>query len=183
MARAASKVREEARRLYLTGEVTSNAEIAARLKLKPHTVGLWRRQEAWDDLRLKIDRRAAELLVEKLANDRVTLNANHFKLWGVVVSQLLETLKDGGAEAKVKTLEKVSAILDRAQKGQRLARGLALDGQTEEQIRAEAAAETRKLIDLFIDVVKTEVPDQDARDRIARAILTRLPADLEEESA
>ncbi len=183
MARAASKVREEARRLFLTAEVTSNAAIAARLKLKPHTVGLWRRQESWDELRLKIDRRAAELLVEKLANDRVTLNANHFKLWAVVVSQLLEALKDGGSDSKVKNLERVSAILDRAQKGQRLARGLALDGQTEEQVRAEAAAETRELIDLFIEVVKTEVPDEEVRDRIARAILTRLPAEPQEESA
>ncbi len=177
MARAPSKTREAARRLFLTGEVTSNVEIAARLKLKPHTVGLWRKQEGWDDLRLKIDRRAAEMFVEKLATERVNLNANHYKLWSVVVSQLLEALKSPGSDEKVKTLEKVSAVIDRAQKGQRLARGLALDGQTEEQIRAEAAAENRKLVDLFIDVVKAEVPDPDARDRIARAILERLPRD------
>ncbi len=177
MARAPSKTREEARRLYLTGEMSSNAEIAARLSLKPHTVGLWRKQEDWDGLRLKIDRRAAEMFVEKLATDRVNLNTSHFKLWSVVVSQLLEALKNPGGEEKVKSLEKVSAIIDRAQKGQRLARGLALDGQTEEQIRAEAAADTRRLVDLFIDVVKAEVRDVAVRDRIARAILERLPQD------
>jgi hypothetical protein len=178
MPRAPSRTREEARRLFLTGEVTSNVEIAARLKLKPHTIGLWRKQEDWDNLRLKIDRRAAEMFVEKLATDRVNLNTSHFKLWSLVVSQLLETLKTtAGSEEKVKNLEKVSAIIDRAQKGQRLARGLALDGQTEEQIRAEAAADTRRLVDLFIDVVKAEVRDVAARDRIARAILERLPQD------
>ncbi len=177
MARVPSKTREEARRLYLTGEMSSNAEIAARLRLKPHTVGLWRKQEDWDGLRLKIDRRAAEMFVEKLATDRVNLNTSHFKLWSVVVSQLLEALKNPGDEEKVKSLEKVSAIIDRAQKGQRLARGLALDGQTEEQIRAEAAADTRRLVDLFIDVVKAEVRDVAVRDRIARAILERLPQD------
>ena len=63
MGRSLTKSREEARRLYLTGEISTNAEIAARLKVKPHTVGTWRRQEDWDGLRLKIDRRAAELFV------------------------------------------------------------------------------------------------------------------------
>ena len=53
------KTRERARELYLTGEITAVAEIARRLKVKPHTVGSWKRQEDWDALRLKIDRRAA----------------------------------------------------------------------------------------------------------------------------
>jgi hypothetical protein len=181
MPRTARKTREEARRLYLTGEMSSNAEIAARLAVKPHTVGIWRRQEDWDGLRLKIDRRAAEMFVEKLATDRVNLNTSHFKLWSLVVSNLLDALKSSNPDGKVKSLEKVSAIVDRAQKGQRLARGLALDGQTEEQIRAEAAADTRKLVDLFIEVVKGEVKDPAVRDRIARVILERLPQDPGEE--
>src|SRR2546427_7704 len=176
MAKAPSKVREEARRLFLTGEMTNNVEIAVHLKVKPHTIGQWRRQEDWDGLRLKIDRRAAEMLVDRLASERVHLNTNHYKLWSVVVSQLLESLKTPGSEEKVKNLDRVSAILDRAQKGQRLARGLALDGQTEEQIRADAEAEGRQLIDLFIEVVKAEVPDPDIRDRIAWAILRSIHA-------
>jgi hypothetical protein len=176
-----NKTREEARRLFLTGELTSNVEIAAHVQVKPHTVGQWRRQEDWDGLRLKIDRRAAEMLVDKLASERANLNTNHYKLWSVVVSQLLEALKTPGSEEQVKSLDRVAAILDRAQKGQRLARGLALDGQTEEQIRAEAEAEGRQLVDLFIDIVKAEVPDADVRDRIARAILERVPADDDDE--
>src|SRR5947209_4007343 len=177
MKRSLKKAREKARELYLTNEMTTNAEIAAYLGVKPHTIGRWRREEDWDGLRLKVDRRAAELFVEKLATDRVHLNASHFKLWSVVVSKLLDILKADGGDERIKSLERVSAILDRAQKGQRLARGLALDGQTEEQIRAEAESEGRHLIDLFIDVVKAEVPDADVRDRIARAILERVPAD------
>ena len=55
MAKYSKTRREEARRLYLTGEATSVAEIARRLKCKPHTVGVWRREEDWDSLRLKID--------------------------------------------------------------------------------------------------------------------------------
>ena len=53
---------------------------------------------------------------------------------------------------------------------------------TEEQIRAEAAAESRALVDLFIDIVKKEIADEDLRDRIARAILERLPTEMTEDA-
>ena len=181
MPRHSKKTREEARRLYLTGEVTSIAEIARRLGAKPHTIGLWKKEEDWESLRLKIDRRAAEKLVEQLATERVTLNAQHFKFWGVIVSRLLKSIQKQGLNIdEIRTLERVAAILEKAQKGQRLARGLSLDGQTEEQIRAEAAAESRHLVDLFVEVVKTEVPDDPTRDRVARALLERLPSEPEE---
>ena len=180
MPRHTLKLREEARQLYLTAEVTSIAEIARRLGVKPHTVGRWKKDENWDALRLKIDKRAAEQLVERLATERVNLNAQHFKLWNAVVSRLFGTLtKDGLKGDDVRNLEKAAAILERAQKGQRLARGLSLDGQTEEQIRAETEAEIRALIDMFIDVVKSEVADEDLRDRISRALMARVPVDDE----
>ena len=170
------RLREQARELYLTGDVTSLQEIARRLKVKPHTVGRWRRGEDWDALRLKIERRAAEQMAEKIANERVTLNSQHFKLWGVVVSKLFESLQTQGLKGEeIRNLEKVAGILDRAQKGQRLARGLSLDGATEEQIRAEAEAEGRALIDLFIDIVKREVDEETTRDRIARALIDASP--------
>jgi len=176
MARYPRRKREEARRLYLTGEASTVIEIARRLKAKPHTIGVWRKEEDWDALRLKIDKQAAEKLVEQLATERVTLNAQHFKLWGVVVSRLFETIQKGGLNPEeVRGLERVSAILEKAQRGQRLARGLSLDGQTEEQIRAQAEADSRGLIDLFIQVVKDEVPDEATRDQIARALLDRCP--------
>ncbi len=183
MARYAKRKREEARRLYLTGEATTVAEIARRLKCKPHTVGLWRREEDWDALRLKIDRQAAEKLVEQLATERVTLNAQHFKLWGVVVGRLFESVQKQGLNLEeIRALERVSAILEKAQRGQRLARGLSLDGQTEEQIRAQAEADGRALIDTFIEAVKQEVPDEQTRDRIARALLEHCPAEADDES-
>ena len=181
MPRHSKTRREEARRLYLTGEVSSVAEAARRLKIKPHTVGIWKREEDWEGLRLKIDRRAAEKLVEKLATERVTLNSQHFKFWGVVVGKLFEMVQqDGFRSDHVRDLERVAGVLEKAQRGQRLARGLSLDGQTEEQIRAEAAAESRHLIDLFIDVVKAEVEDEAVRDRIARALLERIPSGASE---
>ena len=170
MAKASPKAREEARRLFLTGAMSTNAEIASNLGVKAHTIGTWRREEGWDDLRRKTDRRAAELLVEKIATDRSNLNEQHFKLWGLVVGQLLEGIKEGQAEKAVRTLDKVAGIIERAQKGQRLARGLATDGETETQIRAEAEAEIRHLIDTFIDVVKEHVHDETTREQIRQAI-------------
>ena len=183
MAKYTRTNRAEARRLYLTGEAATVAEIARRLKCKPHTIGLWRKEEDWDSLRLKIDFQAAEKLVEQLATERVTLNAQHFKLWGVVVSRLFESIQKQGLNIdEIRSLERVAAILDRAQRGQRLARGLSLDGQTEEQIRAQAEADGRALIDTFIDVVKEEVTDEQSRDRIARALLERCPSESDAEN-
>lgn len=174
--RTLTKRREEARRLYLSGELTSNAEIATRLKVKPHTVGRWRKEEAWDDLRLKIDRRAAEMFVEKIATDRVTLNVRHYRLWELVLAKLMEDLK-ARPSMDVEEMVKVSGILDRAQKGQRLAKGLSVYGESEEQIRAEAESTQRKLIDAFIDAVKENVPDEDVRDRIRKALVEAMPAE------
>jgi len=177
VARHSRKLREDARQMFLTGEVTSISEIARRVKVKPHTVGVWKKEEDWDALRIRIDKRAAEQLVERLATERVNLNAQHFKLWNAVVARVYGSLgKDRLAANEIRDLEKIAAILERAQKGQRLARGLSLDGQTEEQIRAEAAAETRHLVDVFLQVIKVEVADPATRDRIAKAIIEQIPA-------
>jgi Mn-dependent DtxR family transcriptional regulator len=176
MPKTLSKTREEARRLYLTGEVETNAEIATRLKVKPHTVSRWRREEEWDDLRRKIDRRAAEMFAEKIATDRVTLNVRHYRMWELLLAKMAEELKDKKA-IDVRDLDRIAGILDRAQKGQRLAKGLSITGETEEAIRAQAEAEMRHLVDVFIDAVKEYVDDEDTRERIRQAILGALPAE------
>jgi uncharacterized protein YjcR len=172
--RTLSKKREEARRLFLTGELTTNAEIAARLKVKPHTIGRWHREEGWDDLRLKIDRRAAELFVEKIATDRTSLNVRHYRFWDLVLAKLAEDLK-AKKGIDVRDMDRIAGILDRAQKGQRLAKGMSVQGETEETIRAAAQAENRRLVDTFIDSVKENVQDEATRERIRRSILAALP--------
>jgi hypothetical protein len=174
MKRSLSKAREEARRLYLTGEMATNAEIATRLKVKPHTVARWRKDEDWDGMRFKIDRRAAELFVEKIASDRVTLNVRHYRFWDLLLGKLAEDLKTKKA-LDVREMERVAGILDRAQKGQRLAKGLSTTGETEEGIRAQSQSEIRGLIDTFIDAVKENVEDEHTRDRIRTALLEALP--------
>jgi hypothetical protein len=181
MKRALLKAREEARRLYLTNEMTSNAEIAARLRVKAHTIGRWRREEDWDGLRRKVDVRAAELFVEKIATDRVTLNVRHYRLWEVIVARLFESLK-GTKIPDIREMERIAAVLDRAQKGQRLAKGLSVAGETEETIRAEAQAENRRLIDTFIESIKENVKDEATRERIRQSILAALPEAADSEA-
>jgi Putative ATPase subunit of terminase (gpP-like) len=173
MKRSLSKTREEARRLYLTGEATTNSEIATRLHVKSHTVGRWARQEDWTGLRSKIDIRAAELFVEKIATDRMNLNLGHFRMWQLLVARLAEDLKTHKS-FDIRDLERVAAILEKTQKGQRLAKGLSMTGETEEAIRAQSEAEMRRVIDSFIDAVK-EIPDEETRERIRQAILRSLP--------
>ena len=169
-----TKVREEARRLFLTGEVETNAEIAARLAVKPHTVGRWRREEDWDGLRHKIERHSAEKFVEKVATDRVTLNLRHYRYWDIVLTSLAEVLKNAGS-LDIRDLERAAGILERAQKGQRLAKGLSLSGETEETIRAQSMSEIRRLIDVFIDSVKEHVSDEETRECIRQAIIGAIP--------
>ena len=178
MARASAKVREQARALFLGGEASSNIDIARHLRVKPHTIAAWRKAEGWDELRIAVDRRAAEKLVEEIATDRVALNQRHYKFWELALARTAEILK-GDQIRDLRTLERMTAILDRAQKGQRLAKGLSLDGETEEAIRAQATSEMRSLIDLFISSLKEHITDESVRERIALSILTRIP----EESA
>jgi hypothetical protein len=174
MRRPLSKTKDEARRLFLSGEMSTNAEIATRLHTKPHTIGRWRKDEDWDDLRLKIDRKAAEMFVDKIATDRVTLNVRHYRLWELILANMMEDLK-ARKNVDVREMERLAGILERAQKGQRLAKGLSVYGETEEQIRAQSEAEIRKLVDAFIDAIKENVPDEATRDRIRKALMEALP--------
>ena len=182
MARHSQKLRDQARQLYLTGEVTSSSEIARRVDVKAHTIGVWKKEEDWDALRIRIDKRAAEQLVERLATEKTNLNATHYKLWQGVVARVYGTLgKDRLGAEEIRDLERVAGILEKVQKGQRTARGLTLDGQTEEQIRAEAAASSRQVVDVFLDALKKEVTDPEMRERVAQAVLAAFPHHDEDE--
>jgi uncharacterized protein YjcR len=160
----------------LAGEMTTNAEIAAHLRVKAHTVGKWRRAEDWNGLRLKVDRRAAEKFVEEIATERSAINVRHYRSWGVLESQLYQYLKDKGTD-DLRELERAANVLERTQKGQRLAKGMSIGGETEEALHARYQAEIRGLIDTFIESVKENIPDEETRDRIRRSVLERVPAE------
>jgi hypothetical protein len=152
----------------------TNSEIAAFLKVKAHTVGAWRREEGWDETRRKAEKLAAERMAEAISSENINTNLTHFKVWEFVLKVLIQTLHKPDP-ILVKVLDRQAAIAERAQKGQRLSRGLSLDGQTEEKSRAEAQAEMRRMMDLFIETVKECVADEEARDRIGQRIIDALP--------
>ena len=168
------RMREKARMMFLSGEMASNAAIGRRLGVKPHTVGAWRKEEGWDELRMKADRRAAEKLVEELATDRAELNSRHFKLWEALLTRAVQLLKTGDTQ-NVTGLERIASILDRAQRGQRLAKEIATAAEAAETARIQAAADVRDFIDLFISAVKEHIDNEETRDRLRRAILGGLP--------
>jgi len=174
MTRNRSDLRARGRELFLTGEMDSNAAIARHLRVKPHTVARWRKDEGWDDLLLKIDRRAAELFVEKIANDRGNLNLRHYKLWEILLAKLAGELQRQPSMG-IRDLERIAGIVERSQKGQRLAKGLSTSGDTEEAIRAQSEAELRTLIDLFIETIQEHITDEKTRDTIRRQLLAALP--------
>lgn len=169
-----SELRARARELFLTGEMDSNAAIARYLRVKPQTVARWRRAEQWDDLLLRIERRAAEFFVEKIANERGELNIRHYRLWDVLLTKLASVLQRQ-PDMSIRDLDRVAAIVDRLQRGQRLAKGLSMSGETEEAIRAQSEAEIRSLIDLFIETIREHISDEKVRDKIRQGLLAALP--------
>ena len=174
MPRRRTHAREQARVLFLSGEMSSNAAVGRHLGIKPHTVAEWRKEEGWDELRVKADRRAAEKLVEQLATDRAELNSRHFKLWEALLTRAVSLLKDE-RNYSVKGLEQISSILHRAQQGQRLAKEIATVAEAEERARLQAASDIRAFIDLFISTVKEHVSDENTREKLRHAILRGLP--------
>ena len=161
--------------LFVTGQVTSNAELARRFNVKPHTIGQWRKQGGWDDLRLQGERKYAEKLVEEISSERVAVNAKHSKFWGLLTSHLLAILKTKTKEEfDLTQIQKFAAVLERLQKGERLAKDMAM-GLREDEIKAAHAGQMRTLVDTFIQAVKENVNDEDTRDRIVTAVWSCLP--------
>ena len=177
MKRATSALRKKARRLFLSGEMETNAEIAANLKVKPHTVGAWRREEGWDETRRKAEKNAAAKMAAAIASENVSTNITHYKIWGVLLKKLIGTLDDTDPET-VRVLERQAAVAERAQRGQRVARGLSADGQTEERIRAEAQADYRSLVDAVVEAVQLHVSDEIVREKIADAVMGKFPRSI-----
>ncbi len=171
---AHKKKREAARKLFLTNACETNAEIARRLGLKPHTVAKYRREEDWDGLKLKMNRQAADRMAEQLTSERVSLNLRHYNYYEVALVELASTLK-GKGRFTVREVCDVMAAVEKAQKGQRLAKGVGVDLQAEEQIRAESQADVHRLIDVFVEAVKRYVSDEQVRDAIQAAVLQALP--------
>lgn len=161
--------------LFVTGQVASNAELGRHFSVKPHTIGKWRKDGGWDSFRLKAEEHAAEKLVEEISSERVVVNAKHSKFWDLLTSHLLANLKNmTNGEFDLTQIQKFAAVLERLQKGERLAKDMAT-GLREDEIKAAHAGQMRTLVDTFIQAVKENVNDEQTRDRIATAVWSCLP--------
>ncbi len=121
--------REEARRLFLTGEADSNAAIARKLRMKARTVARYRKEEDWDELRVKVDRQAAEKLVESLAGERTSLNLRHFRYWDAILAQVGEAMKADVAHG-IRELERLTTSSSGSRRGSAWLAASASPGRT-----------------------------------------------------
>ncbi len=83
--------------------------------MKARTVARYRKEEGWDELRVKVDRQAAEKLVESLAGERTSLNLRHFRYWDAILAQVGEAMKTDTAHG-IRELERLTHIVERCRK-------------------------------------------------------------------
>ena len=130
-----------------------------------HTVGRWKKDEDWDALQpedrapgRRADGGEVSPPIASTLNDAALQGLGNRGESGRSSSRMQNVVVCNG-ERSPRASRSVAAILDRAQKGQRLARGLSLDGKVEEQIRAEAESLTIRGTGrcVFIDIVRAEV--------------------------
>ncbi len=153
---------EELKQKFLLGDYKSLKEFAEREGLNYKSSYFFKRVKGWieeKEVKEKQKRsRIIEKVTEKQIEQEVDYNTTHLKLWGEFLNILQEALADkenllnkqGRISAYI--LEKFANVMEKAQKGQRLALGL--DNQTEtsneslkELVRAirESAAEESEL--------------------------------------
>ena len=78
---------DKAARLFLSGEMDTTKQIAAAVKIDPHTVERWRREGDWDALKRGIPIRAAAMLRQRLAGTQPQRDAQHRQMWGLMLIQ------------------------------------------------------------------------------------------------
>jgi hypothetical protein len=125
-------------------------------------------------------------MAEQIPSDHVGLNLKHFRYLEVLLIGVAETLKADTGKLGTREVAEIAGIIEKCQRGRRLARGLSAGGEAEEEVRARAEAENRALVGTFVDAVKEHVPDEIFRETIHAAIMARFPGaageELEEEA-
>ncbi len=158
VARASSKTREEARRLYLTGDVDHErgdrraleGEAAHR---RPVAAGR-RTGTASVGRSIAGPRRCSS---RRSLRTGTQLNAQHFQLWGLVVTQLLGALKGASPRRRSGTSTRRRGFSIAPRRGSASPAALHWTARPRSRSGREAQAEIRHLIDVFIDTVKENV--------------------------
>lgn len=124
---------EELKKEFMLGDFKSLKDFAEKKGLK-YNSDFRKKVAGWKEEKLTKHRQKADKIIEKTIEKQieheVDYNTTHLKLWGEFLNILSEVIsdkdnlknKDGKISAYI--LEKFANVMDKAQKGQRLALGL-----------------------------------------------------------
>ena len=100
------------------------------------TLTRWRREGNWDEEKFELEQEAADRARAELLDELASTQRDHFNMWKLFLWQVAEQLKDSeGRPMLIKDhgkLEAYSRVLERAQKGQRVALGVE-DGRLDDE--------------------------------------------------
>ncbi|MHC4707601.1 MAG: hypothetical protein ACYS8I_11015 [Planctomycetota bacterium] len=120
------RFRNQVRAAFLTGQHTSFKDLCRSFNVEQTKVAAWRRDEGWDDLKLQISRRAREKLIDKASERKSEIDDTHYRMWGAFEAQVYRQLKraqDENRSIPPRTLDVLSKVMERCQKGKRIACG------------------------------------------------------------
>lgn len=129
---------EQLKQKFLLGDYKSIREFAEREGLK-YNGNFIKKTKGWDKEKASKEKekrcKIIEKVTEKQIEQEVDYNTTHLKLWGEFLNILQEAItnkehiKDKKGKISAYVLEKFANVMEKAQKGQRLALGL--DNQNE----------------------------------------------------
>ncbi|RKL63030.1 hypothetical protein DXT63_08520 [Thermoanaerobacteraceae bacterium SP2] len=123
---------EKLKQKFLLGDYKSLREFAEREGLK-YNGNFIKKTKGWgkekDIMEAQKRCKIVERVTERQIKQEVDWNTTHLKLWGEFLNILRKALKDGSIEYKdgrinAYTFEKFANVMEKVQKGQRLALGL-----------------------------------------------------------
>jgi hypothetical protein len=124
---------EALKKEFLLGDYKSVQEFARKKNL-PVNAHFFRKTKGWAEekreLRERKERKITEAVVKEQIKQEIDWNLTHLRLWGEFLNILQKALNDKGSiqnkDGKISAyvLEKFANVMEKAQKGQRLALGL-----------------------------------------------------------
>lgn len=124
---------DKVRAVYVASETITHAELAHQFGTSLDSVKKRASKEKWAEQRhsvcTQIALKTEEKTIEKISDDRSEVNRVHYEMWGSVIAKLQDALK---AALELDEIETITKALDRAQKGQRLAKDMVTDKTSQE---------------------------------------------------
>lgn len=129
---------KEVRDAYVQETFASIAAMSDHFGISRAQIMSWRDSEGWDDQRATLQHAVDRALMRKMVDQRMKTNEEHFQLWAILrrhcQNRLLEVENgDMVLRKRITTgaLLKISMILERIQRGQRISLGLDVPSQAE----------------------------------------------------